>query len=43
MPLRNGSLTSLAQDRSLRVGHDELCYDVMQQMLSVLDYLAKRT
>lgn len=40
MPLREGSLTSLAKSPNPTPIHDQLCSDVMEQMLSALDYLA---
>ncbi|KAK7398462.1 hypothetical protein QQX98_012149 [Neonectria punicea] len=39
MPLREGNLTSLANTVE-RSSHDELCFQVLEQMLKALDYLA---
>ncbi|KAL1877366.1 hypothetical protein VTK73DRAFT_8661 [Phialemonium thermophilum] len=41
MPLREGSLTSLIR-KEVVADHRRLCLDVLQQMLSALDYLASK-
>lgn len=40
MPLRTGSLTSLAKSPPTDFDYEELCINAMGQMLSALDYLA---
>lgn len=40
MPLRTGSLTSLARSPPPDIDYEELCFNVVGQMLSAIDYLA---
>ncbi|USP82329.1 uncharacterized protein yc1106_09603 [Curvularia clavata] len=40
MPLRLGSLTSLAKSPPPDIGYEQICFEAMGQMLSALDYLA---
>ncbi|KAL2175261.1 kinase-like domain-containing protein [Thermothelomyces heterothallicus CBS 202.75] len=42
MPLRPGNLRVLAQNKDRRCTDDSLCMQVLEQMLSALDYLADR-
>ncbi|AEO61385.1 hypothetical protein MYCTH_2311486 [Thermothelomyces thermophilus ATCC 42464] len=42
MPLRPGNLRVLAGDKDKRCTDDSLCMQVLEQMLSALDYLADR-
>lgn len=40
MPLRDGSVTSLAKSPTLAMDHNQLSLIVLEQMLCALDYLA---
>jgi serine/threonine protein kinase len=40
MPLRSGSLTSLAKSPPPNIDYEQLCFMALGQMLSALDYLA---